>query len=63
MDKLKAFWGDTGSIGDPVGAPFLSGLPASLFDVGLLWYPVRPLRRGDRAFPSWPWAGWVGPVW
>ncbi|KAE8366547.1 hypothetical protein BDV27DRAFT_155823 [Aspergillus caelatus] len=43
------------------------GLPLSLFDQALLWYPTSPTRRrlandSTPAYPSWSWAGWVGSV-
>ncbi|RWA11278.1 hypothetical protein EKO27_g3823 [Xylaria grammica] len=62
MDKLKAFQGILGRLKGPFQAPFLFGLPILLFDVGLLWYPTGSLTRSNKAFPSWSWAGWDGPV-
>jgi len=50
----------------------LCGIPvSSLFEQGLLWYPVyesKPFRRRGNSvrghpFPSWSWIGWVSPVW
>lgn len=47
-------------------------VPIAALDISLLWYPVTDLlqrrcaaRAGDTLqgpFPSWSWAGWVGPV-
>ncbi|KAF4630693.1 hypothetical protein G7Y89_g7445 [Cudoniella acicularis] len=43
------------------------GLPAICFDFALAWQPDGNLRRRQSpeslpSFPSWSWAGWVGPV-
>ncbi|KAI0478252.1 heterokaryon incompatibility protein-domain-containing protein [Xylaria cf. heliscus] len=61
-DKLKAFQGILGRLKEPFQAPFLFGVPISLFDIGLLWYPIGSLIRTKYGFPSWSWAGWNGPV-
>ncbi|KAI0975100.1 heterokaryon incompatibility protein-domain-containing protein [Xylaria arbuscula] len=62
MDKVKAFQGILERLRAPFQAPFLFGLPVSLFDVGLLWFPIGSISRGNQVFPSWSWAGWTGPV-
>lgn len=46
---------------------FLFGLPDTEVDQALLWFPnISSVRRkgpsGDNLFPSWSWAGSVGPV-
>ncbi|KAI1737958.1 heterokaryon incompatibility protein-domain-containing protein [Xylaria scruposa] len=60
-DKLKAFQGILGRLKEPFQAPFLFGLPMSLFDVALLWYPIESLTRTNYGFPR-SWAGWNGSV-
>ena len=48
---------------------FPYGLTSATIDVALLWLPAKPLKRRaclddqDRhMFPTWSWAGWVGPI-
>jgi hypothetical protein len=47
---------------------FFCGLLESGLDWALLWHPQGPLRRREglpprnRLFPTWSWAGWVGPA-
>jgi len=40
------------------------GLPSIIFDAALLWVPAggRQQLTGNRPFPSYSWAGWIGPV-
>lgn len=39
----------------------IHGLPASIFDLALLWQPAGKMSRKE-GFPSWSWAGWHGAV-
>ncbi|KAE8167929.1 heterokaryon incompatibility protein-domain-containing protein [Aspergillus tamarii] len=68
LDVINAFKGVMAVIEAflPIRGMFC-GLPLSLFDQALLWYPTSPTRRrlandSTPAFPSWSWAGWVGSV-
>ncbi|KAF2812161.1 HET-domain-containing protein, partial [Mytilinidion resinicola] len=58
MDKLRALSGILNYLQQPFGAPFLCGIPSTLFDVGLLWKPLGLCSRNNSIFPSWSWAGW-----
>ncbi|KAI3343888.1 heterokaryon incompatibility protein-domain-containing protein [Ustulina deusta] len=74
QDILAAFSGVSNVLKGRMRAPFVHGLPSSHFDLALLWESTRaPERRmiADSAekksysipdFPSWSWAGWIGPV-
>lgn len=71
-DILDAFQGIATSLTKRLSSGFVNGLPEAVFDIALLWRPVRkprPTRR--KAFvsrtsstlqhhPSWCWSGWVG---
>jgi hypothetical protein len=66
-DVLNAFLGVVQRLKPLFGGAFLLGLPANELDTQLLWQPVGPVVRrrtpdGKTAFPSWSWAGWLGPV-
>ncbi|KAI7787584.1 HET-domain-containing protein [Diaporthe eres] len=61
-DKLPAFTGMTNFLVRPYGAPFFFGLPAPLFDMGLLWRAAVQCERGESTQPSWSWSGWTGSV-
>lgn len=40
---------------------FVAGLPVSSFDRALMWYSIAPVTR-RYPWPTWSWAGWVGPI-
>jgi Heterokaryon incompatibility protein (HET) len=40
---------------------FHFGIPAFLFDIGILWSRMSSLKRRN-SFPSWSWLGWFGRV-
>ncbi|KAI0526516.1 heterokaryon incompatibility protein-domain-containing protein [Xylaria bambusicola] len=73
-DILAAFSGVSNVLKGRMRAPFIHGLPSSHFDLALLWEPIREIERrvieesaekrsySIPDFPSWSWAGWVGPV-
>ncbi len=76
-DILNAFSGLFAVLNEYFQSDIISGIPASVLDLALLWAPAaRLLRREcklptiegfdmgqvDRNFPSWSWAGWRGPV-
>ncbi|MCJ1434123.1 hypothetical protein MMC27_003489 [Xylographa pallens] len=67
-DILNAFEGIANGFRPLFRSDFVFGLPRSELDSQLLWQPSGPLTRrrdsisGQPLFPSWTWAGWVGPV-
>jgi hypothetical protein len=71
-DILNAFTGITSFLSRLWPANFQDGLPLTLIVLGLLWYPIElPKKRKQspdssspfaQQFPSWSWAGWIGPV-
>lgn len=63
-DALNAFMGIQRVMsGFMNNTRFWYGLPASIFDLALLWDSTcgRVLKRRP-AFPSWSWSGWIGGV-
>ncbi|KAI0423736.1 HET-domain-containing protein [Xylaria sp. FL1042] len=69
-DALFAFSGIASALSRNFQGGFISGLPASLFHIALLWGPVSTVSRrapkgaaGYHCLPSWSWAGWEGKVW
>lgn len=65
-DILNAFQGIASELGNVLlKSEFLYGLPSRLFDLALLWRPAAAgqlIRRRAGSFPSWSWAGWLGPI-
>ncbi|KAJ7537170.1 hypothetical protein O6H91_12G101300 [Diphasiastrum complanatum] len=70
-DILNAFSGIMGILQQSTyRSPFFWGLPETDFDNALLWWRTRgkmrrricPASTSSTHFPSWSWAGWVGPV-
>jgi len=63
-DTLHAFAGIYGAIGLDESGDSRSGLPAALLGQMLFWDNVASNSNLERnlSFPSWSWAGWVGPV-
>jgi hypothetical protein len=72
-DILNAFAGIIAELRRYNPTAFMQGLPLRFIDVALFWYQIGPLRRrevdhilDDKSqrldFPSWSWAGWVGPI-
>jgi hypothetical protein len=70
-DVLDAFSGIAQKIRPLFRSGFLHGLPQSELDYCLLWEPAGHIRRrridldkeeAEPIFPSWSWAGWIGPV-
>ncbi len=67
-NMLNAFEGIATGFRPLFRSDFIFGLPRSKLDSQLLWQPSGPsIRRrdpgsGQPLFPSWTWAGWVGPV-
>jgi len=67
-DAIDAFAGILSQLCPSFEGGFVSGLPQMFFDASLLWQPYRPLKRrlpericsGQKALPSWSWAGWHG---
>jgi hypothetical protein len=77
-DILNAFSRLLSVLGEYFESSMVSGLPAAGLDLGLLWTPAQQLIRrkspkssasgngqsrvSEALFPTWSWAGWVGPV-
>jgi hypothetical protein len=65
---LNAFEGMAQKMRPLFTSEFVYGLPMSELDYCLLWEPSGELCRrrdsetGSPLFPSWSWAGWVGPI-
>lgn len=60
-DTLKAFSGIGAVLSQALSSEMIYGLPASIFDLALLWQPAGKMSRKE-GFPSWSWAGWHGAV-
>jgi len=67
-DIINAFSGLSAILQHRCGGSFIYGLPESIFDVALLWFPGDNslVRRQNeitgQTFPSWSWAAWKGKV-
>ena len=67
-DVFSAIYSTLRSIAPFKHQTYLCGLPESGFEWALLWHPRGPIKRRTGFstsipdFPSWAWAGWVGPV-
>ncbi|KAI4174775.1 MAG: hypothetical protein LQ346_008191 [Caloplaca aetnensis] len=64
-DVMNAFAGVSNYWAELFGATMKYGLPNSVFDWAVLWRALQPLRQRQGqgcTFPTWSWAGWVGPV-
>lgn len=63
-DALNAFSGLLELFKHRFGGEMISGLPSKFFDVALLWVweDERLQYKRNFHFPSWSWAGWIGPV-
>jgi hypothetical protein len=66
-DALPAFAGIASALRQSFKGGFISGLPAAIFYIAILWQPKDILtRRKPRkpgaavCLPSWSWAGWQG---
>ncbi len=65
LDVMNAFAGVSNYWAETFGATMKYGLPNSVFDWAILWKARLPLRQRQHegcTFPTWSWAGWVGPV-
>lgn len=60
-DTLKAFSGIGAILSQALSLKMIYGLPASIFDLALLWQPAGRMSRKE-GFSSWSWAGWHGAV-
>jgi hypothetical protein len=60
-DTLNAFSGIGAVLSQALSTPMIYGIPASIFDLALLWQPAGKMSRKE-GFPSWSWAGWYGAV-
>lgn len=66
-DALSGFAGILNSFGRSFDGGFISGLPAAMFYIAILWHTRDPLTRrrakgssGNVCLPSWSWIGWKG---
>jgi hypothetical protein len=64
LDALNAFSGFLELFKHRFGGEMISGLPSKFFDAALLWVWVDEQQQHERNFhfPSWSWAGWIGPA-
>jgi hypothetical protein len=60
-DVLRAFTAIINAFNSSFPNGFLFGVPEFLFDIGLLWSRLEPLKR-RKGFPSWSWVGWSGEI-
>lgn len=60
-DAINAFSGMLDDWQSRCGLMFHYGLPAKYFQWGLLWTAQQAVTRRT-GFPSWSWAGWLGPL-
>jgi hypothetical protein len=60
-DALRAFTAIMSALNSSFPNGFLFGVPELLFDIGLLWSRLKPLKR-RKGFPSWSWVGWSGEI-
>ncbi|KAF2461956.1 heterokaryon incompatibility protein-domain-containing protein [Lineolata rhizophorae] len=60
-DALNAFAGVSNHLQTIAGFSAIFGIPKQHLGFNLLWDERGPLKR-RREFPSWSWAGWIGPV-
>jgi hypothetical protein len=61
-DALNAFSGLLELFKHRFDGKIISGLPSSILDEALLWVSVEKHPTRNAHFPSWSWAGWIGPV-
>jgi hypothetical protein len=61
-DALNAFAGLLELFKHRFEGKIISGLPSSILDQALLWILVDDYPTRNSNFPSWSWAGWIGPV-
>ncbi|KAM0257446.1 hypothetical protein ACHAQJ_004393 [Trichoderma viride] len=66
-DALSGFAGILSSFGINFDGGFISGLPAAMFYIAILWQTRDPLTRrrakgsgANVCLPSWSWIGWKG---
>lgn len=67
-DVLNAFEGIAQRMRSIFRSEFMYGIPQSELEYCMLWEPWggkftrRCDAKGDALFPSWSWAGWIGPI-
>lgn len=66
-DALKALTGILAAMVKFRPDKYICGLPTNLLEWALMWVPrgeIQPRGRSEtgRAFPSWSWIGWTGPM-
>jgi hypothetical protein len=61
-DALNAFAGLQRTLERGSDDQFLVGIPARAFDLFCLFTGYHAVLKRQKEFPSWSWAGWIGPV-
>ncbi|KAK5991462.1 hypothetical protein PT974_09744 [Cladobotryum mycophilum] len=68
-DRLPGISGVLDVLKKEFGLRFIQGLPSVIIHMTLLWQPRSKVKRiaenektGVPLFPSWSWAGWIGPI-
>lgn len=66
-ESLYVFGGIMGALDASWSAGWISGLPSQYFDLALVWYNEKPLKKrgslnSDLTAPSWSWAAWEGAI-
>ncbi|KAK1835138.1 heterokaryon incompatibility protein-domain-containing protein [Podospora conica] len=68
-DRILGFGAVLNTFRSVFGLSFVYGLPEEMLHESLLWRPAKEPKRVLGAknanwpmFPSWSWAGWIGPV-
>lgn len=62
-DILNAFAGLQSQLEDRFGdGPFLEGVPAAALNFYIIFSGHSAMLKRRAGFPSWSWAGWIGPV-
>lgn len=66
-ESLQAFGGIMSTLQAGWGGSWISGLPSAFFDLALLWYNEKPLKKrvatkSGLLAPTWSWAAWQGEV-
>ncbi|KAI0380851.1 heterokaryon incompatibility protein-domain-containing protein [Hypomontagnella monticulosa] len=61
-DGLNAMAGLCRRLAERDRCGLLQGIPVSSFDLYLVFQPVNGRVKRREGFPSWSWAGWIGPL-
>ncbi|CEJ82154.1 hypothetical protein VHEMI02238 [[Torrubiella] hemipterigena] len=66
-ESLYVFGGIMGALDASWNSGWIAGLPSQFFDLALVWYNEKPLKKrgsvnSDLMMPSWSWAAWEGAI-